>query len=101
MQGYGTPQQVTADLAIGVSGRGTVIWSITIQSGTTATITIRNGTAATDTVVWGPSAGYTPAATVPPAHFDFPGGLFCPAGAFADVGGTSPVIDVTYTQQYP
>lgn len=91
-------QQVTADLAIGTAGRSVVIWSITIQSGTTATITIRDGDEVTDAVLWGPNAGYTPAATVPPAHFSFPNGLFCPNGAFADVGG-SPVIDITYNHR--
>lgn len=96
--GYALRQQVTSDLAIGTSGLPTVIYSITVQSGTSAQITIRNGTLVTDTVVWGPTAALTTSTTVPALHCDFPNGLFCPLGAFADVTGTTPVIDITYNQ---
>lgn len=90
--GFAAIQQVTADLAVGTSGEPTVIWSITVQSGTSPQITIRNGTAVTDTIVWGPNTAGTN------LHYDFPNGLWCPAGAFADVTGTSPVVDITYNQ---
>ena len=96
--GFALRQNVTADTVIGTSGLPTVIYSITVQSGTTAQITIRNGPAVTDTIVWGPTVAYTPAATVPAMHFAFPNGLFCPLGGYADVAGTSPVIDITYNQ---
>ena len=95
-QAYGVSQQITADAVIGTSGAPTVIWSITLRGTTTATITIRNGTAATDEAVWGPNVAYTPSATVPALHITFPNGLWCGAGAFADVGGTTPLADVVY-----
>ena len=96
--GPATSQQVTADAVVGTADVPTTVWSITIQSGTTVTITIRNGDEVTDAILWGPTVAYTPAATVAPFHATFPNGLYCPAGAYADVAGTSPVVDVTYTQ---
>lgn len=95
--GFALRQNITADTVIGTSGLPTVIYSITVQSGTSVGITIRNGTGTGDTAVWGPTAALTPSTTVPGTHFAFPNGLFCPLGGYADV--TNPgVVDITYNQ---
>lgn len=89
---YAAATRVTADAAVGTSGRKIVVWSVTVNSGTSPTITLRNGTAATDTAIW------DPATATAPSHYAFPHGMFFPAGCFADVGGTSPVVTITYNE---
>lgn len=88
--GFAAVQRVTADAVVGTSGAPTVVWSVTVNSGTSPTITLRNGTAATDTAL------FDPATATAPTHFDFPNGMHFPAGCYADVGGTSPVVTITY-----
>lgn len=87
-------QQFTADGVVGVSGVATALWSITNHRGTSVTIAVYDGIDATGTLKWGPITAESSANRT----YKFPNGLFCPAGAFIDIEGTTPQASVTYTQ---
>lgn len=88
--------QVSADGAIGTSGLPTVVWSITVFADATATFTLINGTATPGTILWGPE---TAATVVGARHYEFPNGMFFPAGCFFDETAGAAVVTITYTQR--
>lgn len=77
----GTPTALTADAAVGTSGKPVIVYHITLTSGGTAsTLALHNGTSTSGTKL--ESFVGTINTTV---RFNFPSGLYFPAGCFADV----------------
>ena len=87
--------QLSADGAVGTSGKATIVWSITVFADATGTFVLRNGTGTGDTVLWGPE---TAAAVVGARHYPFPNGMWFPAGCFFDETAGAAVVTITYNQ---
>jgi len=91
----GTQYFTTTDLALGVSGRPTRVFSVDFSSGGTAsTVILRNGTT-TGGDVYVTLDGTINKGT----HWDNANGLLFPAGCFVDVDANTAACAVSFCQE--
>lgn len=83
------------DVAVGVSGRGCRVYSLTVQSGGTAAVVIlRNGTSASGTAY--AQLDGTISKTI---IMNWAGGLWFPGGCFCDVDANTTYATVGYEHE--
>lgn len=93
--GFPGPQRVTADLAVGTSGKPVRVFSVNLVSGGSAsTLILRNGTSASGTT-WDQIDGTASMSVTK----NYAGGLLFPSGCFADVDANISYATVSFTQE--
>ena len=94
MLGIPGSQYLTADGAVGVSGKPVRIHSATwLSDGTARDLVLRHGTTASDTI-WVNAAG----AISVTVTLNFEGGLRFPNGCFFDIGSATSAVFVVETE---
>ena len=86
-------QRVTADLAVGTSGKPIRVFCVhLISGGTASTLTLYNGTSASGTAYIQVDGVASQGVTI-----NFSGGMLFPAGCFADVDANISYAMVTFS----
>lgn len=88
-------QRVTADIAVGTSGKPIRVFSVSLVSGVSAsTLTLRNGTSASDTAFDQVDGTASQSVTK-----NYAGGRLFPAGCFADVDANISYAVFSYVKE--
>ena len=89
-------QRVTADIAVGTSGKPIRVFSVHLISGATAsTLLLKNGTGTGDTA-YAQVDGIASAGST----LNFNGGLRFPNGCYADVDANISYATICYTEEF-